>query len=79
MRGGVPIAFQASAHANINRPLPLKTADSVCQALAQEAGVCVYQLAVDKVPRSGKQNELLDMFQISEKAIVDKISAILKL
>ncbi|KAJ8257241.1 hypothetical protein GJAV_G00183470 [Gymnothorax javanicus] len=43
--------------------------DAVCSALAQEPGIVVQCLAVTGVPRSGKPQELLDMYGISARNI----------
>lgn len=39
-------------------------------AVAGEPGILVQSLAVSGVPRSGKPNELLDLFGISAKNII---------
>uniref|UniRef100_A0A4W4EP45 Transketolase n=1 Tax=Electrophorus electricus TaxID=8005 RepID=A0A4W4EP45_ELEEL len=44
--------------------------EAVLAAVGEEPGIVVHQLAVSQVPRSGKPQELLDMFGISAKSIV---------
>ena len=54
--------------------------EAVLTALA-EAGVAlsaVKRLAVDRVPHSGKPDELLDTFGISANHIVEAVDAILQ-
>lgn len=51
--------------------------EAVMSALADRA-VPVYSLAVRKKPKSGRPDELLDYEDISSRAIVDKIKALLK-
>ena len=54
--------------------------ETVLTALA-EAGVAlsaVRRLAVDRVPHSGKPDELIDIFGISAKHIVEAVDAILQ-
>jgi len=54
--------------------------ETVLTALA-EAGVplaAAKRLAVDRVPHSGKPEELLDLFGISAKHIVEAVAAILQ-
>jgi transketolase len=53
-------------------------ADAVRSALS-ERPVPVYSLAVRKMPRSGKPDELLDYEEISKKAIVTKVKDIMEL
>jgi len=40
-------------------------------------GVQLYNISVDKLPRSGKPNELLEMFNLTAPRIVDKIRSLL--
>ena len=49
--------------------------DAVLDALADEPGATVTKLAVRKIARSGKPAELLDMFGISAKHIVEAVKA----
>ena len=51
--------------------------DAVLEALAEVAHPPIFKLAVTKLPRSGKPDELLDFEGISAKAIVAKIKNIL--
>ncbi|NP_932336.3 transketolase-like protein 2 [Danio rerio] len=44
--------------------------EAVLSAVGEEPGIVVHRLAVSRVPRSGKPQELLDMFGISAKCIV---------
>lgn len=44
--------------------------EAVLSAVGEEPGIVVHRLAVSHVPRSGKPQELLDMFGISAKCIV---------
>ncbi|PIO13802.1 hypothetical protein AB205_0122500 [Aquarana catesbeiana] len=49
--------------------------DAVASALAGEPGFIVQSLAVRGVPRSGKPTELLEMFGISSKCIVEAVKS----
>uniref|UniRef100_A0A8C9T510 Transketolase n=1 Tax=Scleropages formosus TaxID=113540 RepID=A0A8C9T510_SCLFO len=49
--------------------------EAVCSAVQGEPGVVVQQLAVSGVPRSGKPQELLDLYGISAKCIVAAVRA----
>jgi len=51
--------------------------DAVLDALAEETGVQVKKLAVRKIARSGKPDELLDMFGISAPHIVTAVKSML--
>jgi transketolase len=51
--------------------------DAVLNAVATQ-GVHVHKLAVTEVPRSGKPTELLDMFGISARRIVEKVKSLAK-
>jgi len=51
--------------------------EAVKDALS-ESKVRVYSLAVGKIPRSGKPEELLDYEEISEKFIISKVKKIIK-
>ncbi|KAJ8377449.1 hypothetical protein AAFF_G00260070 [Aldrovandia affinis] len=44
--------------------------EAVCSALGEEPGIVVQRLAVTEVPKSGKPQELLDLYGISAKSIV---------
>ncbi|XP_006872584.1 PREDICTED: transketolase-like protein 2 [Chrysochloris asiatica] len=44
--------------------------EAVCAAVSEEPDILVHQLAVPRVPRSGRPSELLDMFGISAKHII---------
>lgn len=44
--------------------------EAVLAAVGEEPSIVVQRLAVSHVPRSGKPQELLDMFGISAKSIV---------
>src|SRR5204863_24917 len=50
--------------------------DAVLSAVATY-GVRVYKLAVTEVPRSGKPEELLDMYGISARRIVEQVKSLL--
>lgn len=47
--------------------------DAVLETLAQEKTIPIYKLAVTKLPRSGKPEELLDYEGISANKIVEKV------
>ena len=47
------------------------------QSAVASAGICVHKLAVNGIPRSGKPEELLQIFGISAACIIDKVKAIL--
>uniref|UniRef100_A0A8C4HAS2 Transketolase n=1 Tax=Dicentrarchus labrax TaxID=13489 RepID=A0A8C4HAS2_DICLA len=47
--------------------------EAVLSAVGEEPGIVVTRLAVSGVPRSGKPQELLDMFGISAKHIADAV------
>lgn len=47
--------------------------EAVCAAVSREPDILVHQLAVTEVPRSGKPCELLDMFGISAKHIIEAV------
>nr|XP_033778203.1 transketolase-like protein 1 [Geotrypetes seraphini] len=49
--------------------------EAVCAAMAGQPGIIVQQLAVKEVPRSGKPAELLDMFGISSKCIMEAVKS----
>ncbi|KAJ8259697.1 hypothetical protein GJAV_G00172380 [Gymnothorax javanicus] len=49
--------------------------EAVCTAVAEEPGIVVQQLAVSRVPQSGKPQELLDLHGISAKSIVAAVKA----
>ena len=49
--------------------------DAVLSALAEEPNVTVKKIAVRKIARSGKPDELLDLFGISAKHIVEAVKA----
>jgi transketolase len=51
--------------------------EAVSGALSQD-GVRVYNLSVGSIPRSGKPNELLDMFGISAEKIAEKVREVLR-
>ena len=51
--------------------------DAVAEAVA-DAGYQVHRLAVRKIPRSGKPEELLDKFGISASHIVEAVRQITK-
>ena len=50
--------------------------DAVLSALADQAGVTVKKLAVQRTARSGKSAELLDMFGISARHIVEAVKSL---
>nr|XP_019592308.1 PREDICTED: transketolase-like protein 2 [Rhinolophus sinicus] len=52
--------------------------EAVCAAVSREPDILVHQLAVSGVPRSGKPNELLDMFGISARHIIEAVKYTLK-
>ncbi|XP_062871366.1 transketolase-like protein 2 [Trichomycterus rosablanca] len=47
--------------------------EAVLAAVAEEPGIVVHRLAVSRVPRSGKSQELLEMFGISANSIVTAV------
>ncbi|KAG2455210.1 TKTL2 protein, partial [Polypterus senegalus] len=49
--------------------------EAVCSAVAEEPGIIVQQLAVKRVPQSGKPAELLEMFGISAKNIIAAVKS----
>jgi len=51
--------------------------DAVASAVSKE-GIKVYKLAVNDIPRSGKPDELMDMFGISAKHIVETVKRLSK-
>ncbi|KAF6091670.1 transketolase like 1 [Phyllostomus discolor] len=51
--------------------------EAVCAAVSMEPDILVHRLAVQGVPRSGKSSELLDMFGISTKHIIEAVKSIL--
>lgn len=50
--------------------------EAVAGALSTEPGVSVTRMAVQGVPRSGKPDELMALFQIDAAAIVAKVKAL---
>jgi transketolase len=50
--------------------------EAVCSAVATQ-GFKIYNTSVDKLPRSGKPDELLDMFNLNAPKIIEKIRSIL--
>ncbi|XP_004442294.1 PREDICTED: transketolase-like protein 2 [Ceratotherium simum simum] len=51
--------------------------EAVCAAVSGELDILVHQLAVSRVPQSGKPSELLDMFGISARHIIAAVKYIL--
>lgn len=51
--------------------------EAVCSAVVNEHDFTVERLAVSHVPRSGKPRELLKLFKIDSKAIVQAVKKIL--
>lgn len=51
--------------------------EAVLSALANERGVVVKKLAVDRVPRSGPPDALLAMFRIDSEAITEAVKSFL--
>lgn len=51
--------------------------DAVLHALAEEPGATVKKLAVTRIARSGKPDELLDMFGISAKHVVAAVKSLI--
>ncbi|XP_029465632.1 transketolase-like protein 1 [Rhinatrema bivittatum] len=49
--------------------------EAVCAAMSGQPGIIVQQLAVREVPRSGKPAELLHMFGISAKCIMEAVKS----
>ncbi|XP_012591040.1 transketolase-like protein 2 [Microcebus murinus] len=47
--------------------------EAVCAAVSTEPDIVVHQLAVSGLPRSGKPSELLDMFGISARHIIETV------
>jgi len=50
--------------------------EAVCSAVADQ-GFKIYSVSVDKLPRSGKPDELLDMFNLTAPKIIEKIRSLL--
>ncbi|GBC97773.1 Transketolase 2 [bacterium HR17] len=50
--------------------------DAVASAVSKE-GIKVYKLAVNDIPRSGKPDELMDMFGISARHIIETVKRLL--
>lgn len=50
--------------------------DAVCSALAQY-GFKIWNVSVDRLPRSGKPNELLEMYNLTAPKIAEKIKSLL--
>lgn len=57
----------------VNIPHPGGLGEAVLSAVGSEPGIVVTRLAVSGVPRSGKPQELLDIFGISAKHIVSAV------
>lgn len=53
--------------------------EAVCSALSLVRDVVVKHLAVTRVPRSGKPEELMSMFGIDAASIVSAVKEVLKL
>ena len=53
--------------------------EAVCSALSQERDIIVKMLNVEKVPRSGPSEALMDMFGISSSCIVKGVQELIKL
>uniref|UniRef100_A0A8C9RHE1 transketolase n=2 Tax=Scleropages formosus TaxID=113540 RepID=A0A8C9RHE1_SCLFO len=51
--------------------------EAVCSILTKECGIVVKTLAITTVPRSGKPQELLDLYGISAKAIVRAVKDVI--
>ena len=59
-----------------NPPLPLSPGglgEAVLSAVGEEPGIMVTRLAVNRIPRSGKPQELLDLYGISAKHIANTV------
>lgn len=52
--------------------------DAVCQVLAHETGIRIYGVGIEKVPMSGKPQDLLDHFGLSACKIEQKVKDLLK-
>lgn len=53
--------------------------EAVMSAVAMERDIIVKQLAVSRVPRSGKCDELLEMFGISASCVVKAAKEIIQM
>lgn len=51
--------------------------EAVCAAVSMEPDILVHSLAVKGVPRSGRWDELLDMFGISARHIIEAVKYML--
>uniref|UniRef100_A0A8C3W5Q0 transketolase n=1 Tax=Catagonus wagneri TaxID=51154 RepID=A0A8C3W5Q0_9CETA len=51
--------------------------EAICAAVSMEPDILVHQLAVPRVPQSGKPSELLDMFGISARHIIVAVKCVL--
>jgi len=49
---------------------------AVAEALANKSDVKIYGLAVNGLPRSGNPEELLDMYGISKRRILEKLKSL---
>lgn len=47
--------------------------EAVLSAVGEEPGIVVTRLAVNRIPRSGKPQELLDLYGISAKHIANAV------
>ena len=69
--GGIVITCELSIVGGIG--------EAVMAAVAEERNIIVRRLAVNGVPRSGKCDELLEMFGISKGAITRAVKEVMKL
>jgi transketolase len=53
--------------------------EAVCAAVSEEPNIIVHKVAVTSVPRSGKSNELMDMYGIGSEGIMKAVHKILKM
>ena len=49
--------------------------EAVAGAMAEETGIVVRRMAVDHMPYSGKSSDLLDLFNINSRAIIEAVKA----
>lgn len=64
---------QSESPPTLARLCPGGLGEAVLSAVGKEPGIVVTRLAVNGVPRSGKPQELLDIFGISAKHIADAV------
>lgn len=71
--GGVPLTLGGWCATSYLCLCPGGLGEAVLSAVGEEPGIVVTRLAVNRIPRSGKPQELLDLYGISAKHIVDSV------